>query len=99
MISIEKIIQDSIDVKQLILNDKELIKRINEAAMICVESLKNGGKIHFLKPALAIRKPRSSSSKYAGEKTSSNTLRSGATAFMASLDTSTANPVSLNLKA
>ena len=47
MISIEKIIQDSIDVKQLILNDKELIKRINEAAMICVESLKNGGKIHF----------------------------------------------------
>ena len=47
MISIENIIKDSIDVKQLILNDKELVKRINEAAMMCVESLKNGGKIHF----------------------------------------------------
>lgn len=47
MISIENIIQDSINVKQLILNDKELVKRINKAAMMCVESLKNGGKIHF----------------------------------------------------
>ena len=47
MISIENIIKDSIDVKQLILNDKELVKRIHEAAMMCVESLKNGGKIHF----------------------------------------------------
>ena len=47
MISIEKIIQDSIDVKQLILNNKEFTQRINEAAMMCVESLKNGGKIHF----------------------------------------------------
>ena len=47
MISIENIINDSIDVKRLILNDKAFIKRINEAAMICVESLKNGGKIHF----------------------------------------------------
>ena len=47
MISIENIINDSIDVKRLILNDKAFIKRINEAAMICVESLRNGGKIHF----------------------------------------------------
>ena len=47
MISIENIIQDSINVKQLILNDKELVKRINAAAMMCVDSLKNGGKIHF----------------------------------------------------
>lgn len=47
MISIENIIKDSINAKQLILNDKDLIKRINDAAMMCVESLKNGGKIHF----------------------------------------------------
>ena len=47
MISIENIINDSINVKQLILNDKEFVKRINDAAMTCVESLKNGGKIHF----------------------------------------------------
>lgn len=47
MISIEKIINDSISVKQLILNDKSLVKRINDAAMMCVESLKNGGKIHL----------------------------------------------------
>ena len=47
MISIENIIKDSIDVKQLILKDKELVKRINDAASVCIESLKNGGKIHF----------------------------------------------------
>ena len=47
MISIENIIKDSISVKQLILNNKDLINRINEAAKLCVESLKNGGKIHF----------------------------------------------------
>lgn len=47
MISIENIIKDSIDVKQLILKDKDLVKRINDAAAMCVESLKNGGKIHF----------------------------------------------------
>ncbi len=47
MISIENIINDSINVKQLILNDKDLIKRINDAAMTCVVSLKNGGKINF----------------------------------------------------
>ena len=47
MISIEKIIKDSIDVKQLILKDKKLVQRVNDAAMMCVESLKNGGKIHF----------------------------------------------------
>ena len=47
MISVENIIKDSVNVKQLIINDKELIKRINDAAMMCVESLKNGGKIHF----------------------------------------------------
>ncbi len=47
MISIEKTIQDSIDVKQLIINDKALVERINKAAEMCIESLKNGGKIHF----------------------------------------------------
>ena len=47
MISIEKIIQDSIDVKQLIINDKSLIENIKKAAEACVESLKKGGKIHF----------------------------------------------------
>ena len=47
MISVENIIKSSIDVKQLILNDKALLKRIEEAASLCVESLKNGGKIHF----------------------------------------------------
>ena len=47
MISIENIIKDSISVKQLILNDKNFVNRINEAAELCVESLKNGGKIHF----------------------------------------------------
>lgn len=47
MISIENIIKDSIDVKQLILSDKALIKRIHDAAELCVDSLKKGGKIHF----------------------------------------------------
>ena len=47
MISIENIIKDSISVKQLILNDKNFVNRIKEAAELCVESLKNGGKIHF----------------------------------------------------
>ena len=47
MISIENIIKDSISVKQLILNDINFVNRINEAAELCVESLKNGGKIHF----------------------------------------------------
>ena len=47
MISIENIINDSINVKQLILNDQVLIGRINDAAMMCVESLKKGGKVPF----------------------------------------------------
>lgn len=47
MISIENIINDSIDVKRLIVNDKSMINRISDAAMMCCESLKNGGKIHF----------------------------------------------------
>lgn len=47
MISIEKIIQDSINTKQLIINDKAFVEKIDKAAMMCVESLKNGGKMHF----------------------------------------------------
>lgn len=47
MESIEDIIKSSIDVKQLIINDKVLVDKIHRAAMTCVESLKNGGKIHF----------------------------------------------------
>ncbi len=47
MTSIDNIIKDSIAVKQLILNDKALIEKINKAAEMCVESLKKGGKIHF----------------------------------------------------
>ena len=47
MISIEDIIKDSINVKQLIVSDKAFVKKINDAAMMCVDSLKNGGKVHF----------------------------------------------------
>lgn len=47
MANIEQIIKDSIDVKSLIINDKEFIGRIQSAADICIESLKAGGKIHF----------------------------------------------------
>jgi len=47
MKSIENIIKDSIVVKQLIINDKQLVNKISDAAMMCVESLKKGGKIHF----------------------------------------------------
>lgn len=47
MISIENIIQSSIDVKKLILSNEVLIGRINDAALMCIETLRNGGKIHF----------------------------------------------------
>lgn len=47
MVSVEKIIKDSIEVKSLIINDKGLIDRIYKAADLCIESLKDGGKIHF----------------------------------------------------
>ena len=42
---IQQTIEDSIAVKQLILNDKALLNRIEEAYVICVNSLKLGGKI------------------------------------------------------
>ena len=42
---IQQTIEDSIAVKQLILNDKALLNRIEEAYVLCVNSLKLGGKI------------------------------------------------------
>lgn len=42
---IQQSIEDSIAVKQLILNDKDLLNRIEEAYVLCVNSLKLGGKI------------------------------------------------------
>lgn len=45
--SIENIIQESINVKELILANKDLINRIKSAAQSCVESLQEGGKVHF----------------------------------------------------
>lgn len=45
--SIENIIQESIHVKELIVANKDLINRIKSAAQSCVESLQEGGKVHF----------------------------------------------------
>lgn len=45
--SIENIIQESINVKELIVANKDLINRIKSAAQSCVESLQDGGKVHF----------------------------------------------------
>lgn len=44
---IQESIQQSIAVKQQILKDETMIRRIEDAAAMMVESLKNGGKIHF----------------------------------------------------
>ncbi len=40
-------IKDSIETKQRLLSDESFLSRIQAAADICVESLKNEGKIHF----------------------------------------------------
>lgn len=45
--SVENIIKDSITVKEKILSDSDFLERIEKAAHLCVNSLKNGGKIHF----------------------------------------------------
>ena len=42
---IQQSIEDSIAVKRLILNDKDLLNRIEEAFVLCVNSLNLGGKI------------------------------------------------------
>lgn len=44
---IQQAIEDSIAVKQLIFNDKTFLNRIEEACVLCVNSLKLGGKIWF----------------------------------------------------
>lgn len=45
--NIQQPIEESITVKQLILNDKDLLNRIEETVVLCVNSLKLGGKIWF----------------------------------------------------
>ncbi|MBR4135048.1 MAG: D-sedoheptulose 7-phosphate isomerase [Bacteroidales bacterium] len=40
-------IEDSIEVKRLILRDESLILRIHDVAKMMCDSLRNGGKIHF----------------------------------------------------
>jgi D-sedoheptulose 7-phosphate isomerase len=40
-------IEKSVAVKQLIISDKDLIQRMDNAIGVCVESLQNGGKIWF----------------------------------------------------
>lgn len=45
--SIENVIQDSINLKKTILSDSNFIKKIEDAASLCVSSLQHGGKIHF----------------------------------------------------
>ena len=47
MYNIQNIISESINVKQQIFNDNYLIERIDAAAVMCVDSLKHQGKIHF----------------------------------------------------
>ena len=43
--NIKETIQDSIDVKRKILQDEEMIRQIQQAASICIDTLKAGGKI------------------------------------------------------
>ena len=45
--SIRESIQHSIAVKQAILEDAEMIKKIEQVVDICVKSLRAGGKVHF----------------------------------------------------
>ncbi|MBO6026007.1 MAG: D-sedoheptulose 7-phosphate isomerase [Bacteroidales bacterium] len=44
---INSAIEDSIAAKQLVLSDKALLGRVESAIDLCVDSLKNGGKIWF----------------------------------------------------
>ncbi|HVN57971.1 MAG TPA: D-sedoheptulose 7-phosphate isomerase [Bacteroidales bacterium] len=47
MENIKKIISDSVEVKNLLLKDNQLLNAINDAAGLCIDSLKNSGKIMF----------------------------------------------------
>lgn len=44
---IKKILQDSCDVKQKVINDDQLIKVIEDVTTACIHALKNGNKIMF----------------------------------------------------
>lgn len=44
---IKRAIAESIDVKQLILNDEAVLEKMEKAVGICVDAIKNGGKIWF----------------------------------------------------
>ena len=44
---IKHAIQNSIEIKQMILDNKELLSHINHSVDVIVNSLKQGGKIHF----------------------------------------------------
>lgn len=44
---IEAAIRQSLETKQLIINNSELIDRLHQAAKICIEALQNGGKVLF----------------------------------------------------
>ena len=44
---IKESIEQSIEVKSKILSDEKLMQSIEDAVNIIVESLRNGGKIHF----------------------------------------------------
>ena len=47
LFEIKKAIEESVAAKQLILNDKALLDTVEKAIGLCVDSLKNGGKIWF----------------------------------------------------
>lgn len=44
---IETALRHSLETKQLILNDKQLQERLDQAAGICIQALQNGGKVLF----------------------------------------------------
>ena len=45
--NIKSIISSSVELTQQIMNNDEIIHLINQTAIECIKSLKNGGKIHF----------------------------------------------------
>ena len=47
VLDINDIIKSSIEVKQSIMNNDEIIHLINNTAHECIKSLRNGGKVHF----------------------------------------------------
>ena len=44
---IEEIIKSSIEVKELILNDSELLSKVEKAAELITETYKQGGRVYF----------------------------------------------------